>query len=89
MVGRVALEQPCTPQSRAHLAFLFWPDTSEAQARTNLRNLLHSLRHALSSLDSYLDVSVQTLQWRSDQPFSLDVLDFESLLKPAKINITV
>ena len=32
------------PQSRAHLAFLFWPDTSDAQARTNLRNLLHQLR---------------------------------------------
>ena len=35
------------PQLRQHLAFLFWPDTSEAQARTNLRQLLHQLRHAL------------------------------------------
>lgn len=25
------------PQSRQHLAFLFWPDSSETQARTNLR----------------------------------------------------
>jgi len=32
------------PQPRHHLAFLFWPDTSEAQALTNLRNLLHKLR---------------------------------------------
>src|SRR6266545_1816534 len=30
------------PQPRQHLAFLLWPDTTEAQARTNLRHLLHS-----------------------------------------------
>lgn len=34
------------PVSRKQLAFLFWPDSSEEQARTNLRNLLHLLRHA-------------------------------------------
>jgi len=27
------------PQLRQHLAFLFWPDTAEAQARTNLRQV--------------------------------------------------
>jgi len=41
------------PQSRAYLAFLFWPDTSESQARTNLRNLLHYLRGALPDADRY------------------------------------
>jgi DNA-binding SARP family transcriptional activator len=25
------------PQDRTHLAFLFWPDSTEAQAHTNLR----------------------------------------------------
>ncbi len=68
------------PQSRAHLAFLFWPDTSEAQARTNLRNLLHHLRHALPDADSYLEAGVQTLQWHSDAPFTLDAADFDSAL---------
>ena len=72
------------PQSRAHLAFLFWPDTTEAQARTNLRNLLHHLRHALPDADSYLDASAQTLQWRSDAPFTLDVADFEAALAHAE-----
>jgi DNA-binding SARP family transcriptional activator len=36
------------PQSRAHLAFQFWPDSAKAQARSNLRTLLH--RHAIRSL---------------------------------------
>ncbi len=31
------------PQSRQQLAFLFWPDTSDSQAQTNLRQLLHTL----------------------------------------------
>jgi DNA-binding SARP family transcriptional activator len=72
------------PQSRAHLAFLFWPDTSEAQARTNLRNLLHHLRRALPEADRFLDASVQTVQWRSDAPFSLDVADFDAALARAE-----
>jgi len=72
------------PQSRAHLAFHFWPDTSEAQARTNPRNLLHHLRHALPQADSYLDASGQTLQWRPDSSFTLDVADFEEALLRAE-----
>jgi DNA-binding SARP family transcriptional activator len=28
--------------SREHLAFTLWPDSSESQARTNLRQLVHS-----------------------------------------------
>ena len=71
------------PQSRAHLAFLFWPDTTEAQARTNLRNLLHQLRRALPDADSHLDAGMHALQWRSDPPFSLDVADFSAALAGA------
>ena len=29
------------PQGRSHLAFLLWPDSTEAQAHTNLRKLLY------------------------------------------------
>jgi DNA-binding SARP family transcriptional activator len=73
-----------TPQPRSHLAFLFWPDTTEAQARTNLRNLLHHLRHALPNADCYLYASVQTLQWQSEASFALDVANFESALAHAQ-----
>ncbi|MFN8487281.1 MAG: AAA family ATPase [Caldilineaceae bacterium] len=69
-----------TPQSRQHLAFLFWPDTNEAQALTNLRNLLHKLRQALPTLDDFLETNAQTVQWRADAPFTLDVADFEDSL---------
>ncbi|MFO7697740.1 MAG: BTAD domain-containing putative transcriptional regulator [Anaerolineae bacterium] len=71
------------PQSRAHLAYQFWPDTTEAQSRTNLRNVLHHLRRALPDADAFLDATVQTLHWRSDTPLTLDVACFEAALARA------
>src|SRR5512134_3398088 len=70
------------PQARAHLAFLMWPDSSEAQARTNLRQQFHLLRQALPEADHFLQADAQTLQWRPDAPFSLDVADFENTTTP-------
>ena len=65
------------PQSRAHLAFMLWPDSMEAQARTNLRNLLYKLRQKLPDAEQILHIDRHTLQWLHDTPGLLDVLDFE------------
>jgi DNA-binding SARP family transcriptional activator len=43
------------PQPRHHLAFTLWPDSSEQQARTNLRRELHHLRHTLPEAWPTLD----------------------------------
>jgi DNA-binding SARP family transcriptional activator len=64
-------------QSRQHLAFLFWPDSSEKQAMSNLRNLLHLLRKALPEADQFLNVNSKTLQWNTEAPFTLDAAEFE------------
>ncbi|MDF2744430.1 MAG: transcriptional activator domain protein, partial [Actinomycetia bacterium] len=66
------------PQPRQRLAFLLWPDSSEPQARTNLRHLLHNLRRALPDADRFLEVTQRTLRWRDDAPFWLDVAAFEA-----------
>jgi predicted ATPase/DNA-binding SARP family transcriptional activator len=71
------------PQPRQHLAFRLWPDTSEAQARTNLRQLLHALKQALPAADHFVHADAQTLRWRSDAPFHLDVAEFEQALSQA------
>jgi DNA-binding SARP family transcriptional activator len=71
-----------TPQSRQHLAFLFWPDTGEVQALTNLRNLLYKLRQTLPDPDHFLHADAQSVQWRLDASFDLDVTHFESLAGP-------
>ena len=37
-----------SPQPRARIAGLFWPESTDAQALTNLRRELHHLRQVLS-----------------------------------------
>jgi DNA-binding SARP family transcriptional activator len=54
------------PQPREHLAFHLWPDSGEAQARTNLRQLLHHLRRALPHDCGFLAGDNHTVQWRPD-----------------------
>ena len=68
---------PGAPQLRRHLAGLFWPDTTDAQARTNLRRELHRLRHALPDADALLDVDATTLRWREDAEAEVDVITFQ------------
>ncbi len=61
------------PIARQRLAFLFWPDSSEAQARSNLRNLLHTLIQALPEGDRFVETDNQTVQWRAGAPCTVDV----------------
>ena len=71
------------PRPRQHLAFLFWPDSSEAQAQTNLRKLLYLLRQDLPEADRFLLSEGPYVQWRSDAPLSLDVANFETAMARA------
>jgi DNA-binding SARP family transcriptional activator len=61
LLGLLAL-QPGVALSRQRLAFLLWPDSTEAQARTNLRNVLHQLRRASPHLDAIVEVTPSTLR---------------------------
>lgn len=72
-----------TPQPRHYLALCLWPDSSEAQAQTNLRNLLHQLRQQLPRAERFLTLDGHTLWWRADAPFTLDVAAFERALDAA------
>jgi DNA-binding SARP family transcriptional activator len=71
------------PVPRQRLAFLLWPDSTEAQARTNLRHVLHNLRRALPDSERFLEVTPRTLRWRPDAPLKLDIAVFEGALARA------
>jgi hypothetical protein len=73
-----------TPVSRQQLAFLFWTDSREAQARTNLRQLLHHLRLALPESDRYLQMDGQNICWRPGPGWELDTALFEKAAADAK-----
>jgi DNA-binding SARP family transcriptional activator len=63
------------PQPRQRLAAIFWPDSTEQQARTNLRRELHYLRVLLGE-DPSLVVEPTTLMWREWPSCRVDVCVF-------------
>jgi len=65
------------PQSRKQLAFDFWPDSSERQALSNLRKLLHDLRQTVPPIDRYLEIAPRSIRWIGDPAFYSDVREFE------------
>ncbi len=73
------------PQTRQQIAFLFWPETSDAQAQTNLRQLLHTLKRRFPNPEAYLRVDERTVGWRADAAYSLDVAIFENALGRAAL----
>lgn len=72
-----------TPQPRQRIAFHLWSESTDEQARANLRKELSRLRHALPNPDEFLRVDTKTLQWLPNGNFTLDVAKFEAGVKVA------
>ena len=68
---------------RTEVAFTLWPDSSDAQALTNLRRELHALRRALPNAERLLAIERRTIRWRPDGSFHLDVAAFEEAVEHA------
>ncbi len=81
LIAYLALHPQATTL-RQRLAFLFWPDSSERQARTNLRQLLHRLRQTFPAIADYLDLE-DTLRWQNSTALTVDVQTFRALLAEA------
>ena len=62
---------------RQRIAGALWPDSTDAQALTNLRRELHHLREAWPDLDGLIDTAPRTLAWL-DQTAVVDILTFEA-----------
>ena len=67
------------PQPRQNVAFQLWPDSSESQARTNLRKLLFQLRRALPQ--EHLHITSREIQWNDAIPFRCDALELRRALE--------
>ncbi|HEX4771697.1 MAG TPA: AAA family ATPase [Bryobacteraceae bacterium] len=72
-----------TPQPREKLAFTLWPASRESQARTNLRQLLHSLKRALPAGDNPLVIDHFSVHWRNHPSCTVDVAEFQAALAAA------
>jgi DNA-binding SARP family transcriptional activator len=65
-----------SPQARQRIAGLLWPDSTEAQALTNLRRELHHLRQVLGAEPSLL-VTPRDLCWRDTATCRVDARIFD------------
>ena len=63
------------PQARQRIAGLFWPDSTDTQALTNLRRELHNLRHMLGDEPS-LVVTSRDLCWSDSETCRVDIRTF-------------
>ena len=72
-----------TPQPRERLAFMLWPASTESQARTNLRQLLHHLKRALPAESNSLVTDHFTVQWRQDASCAVDAVEFQAAIREA------
>jgi DNA-binding SARP family transcriptional activator len=65
-----------SPQTRQRIASLFWPESTDVQALTNLRRELHHLRQLLGDEPS-LVVTGRDLCWRDTESCRVDVRTFD------------
>src|SRR4051794_21157139 len=72
-----------TPQPRERVAFMLWPASSESQARTNLRQLLHHLKRALPAECNPLVIDHFAIRWRQELASSIDVVEFQAAIAEA------
>ena len=71
-----------SPQTRQRIAGLLWPDSTDAQALTNLRRELHHLRQVLGDEPS-LVVTSRDLCWHDTETSRVDVRTFDVERKAA------
>jgi DNA-binding SARP family transcriptional activator len=77
------LLQRDSPVPRHQLAFALWPDTTEEQAHSNLRNLLHRLAEALPESRQLLAIERRAICWRPGHALTLDADEFAAALARA------
>lgn len=75
------------PQPRQQIAYRFWPESSETQARANLRKRLHQLRKTVPEASRFFQIESNTIQWRMEAAFTFDVAQFEEAIFQAKTAI--
>ena len=76
-------------QHRSRLAFELWPDSTERQARTNLRKLLHDFRHSLPDIAQFVQVDNEIVRWIPTGSSEVDVLRFRDAMAAGDLELAV
>ena len=75
--------------SRAKIAFDMWPDASERQAQTNLRNLLFRFQKFMPLMKQCLEIDRSHIRWRPQVETRIDAFEFLDLVTVADQELDV
>ena len=70
-------------QPRRQISFVLWPDSAEAQALNNLRQLLHQVRASWPDAAAFLVADATSLALRSGIGLSVDIDGYEAAVATA------
>jgi DNA-binding SARP family transcriptional activator/tetratricopeptide (TPR) repeat protein len=76
---------PDSPQPRHHVASRFWPDSSDAQALTNLRRELHQVRSILGPTNDVVTADARAIAWSPRDDDECDVTSFRCYVEQARV----
>src|SRR5262245_37445393 len=66
------------PIPRQRVSGTLWPESTDAQAQTNLRRELHHLREGWPRLEALIASESRTLGWREHPSAAVDLVAFET-----------
>jgi len=78
LIAFLVLHARSAPIQRQRIAGSLWPESSDAQALTNLRRELHHLREGWPKLDALVDAGSRTLAWCGEIGAIVDLVAFEA-----------
>ena len=85
LVGLLAVR--AEPQNRARLAYELWPESTDTQARTNLRKLLHDLRRALPDVEEFIQTGDETVALGPREVVDVDLWRFRDAVAVGDLDL--
>jgi WD40 repeat protein len=70
--------------SRKQLATTLYPDLSEAEARTRLRQTLYRFHQVFPEIEHFIVSDARTIRWKPDASYTLDVLEFQQAVQQSR-----
>jgi DNA-binding SARP family transcriptional activator len=78
LIAFLLLHARNAPIPRQRVAGSLWPESTDAQALTNLRRELHHLRETWPRLDALVDAGTRTLAFHAEPRVTVDLTEFDA-----------
>ncbi|MGK7945754.1 MAG: BTAD domain-containing putative transcriptional regulator, partial [Microcystaceae cyanobacterium] len=70
--------------SRQQVAVQLWTETTDTEAKANLRRRLYDLRRVFPNIEQFLEIKAKTLRWIANSSCSIDIILFQEAIKEAE-----